>query len=49
MRILFIVPYVPSLIRVRPYNFIKALAGRGHRITLATLWENEAEKNDLDH
>lgn len=34
MRILFISAYVPSRIRVRPYSFIKALAVRGHAITL---------------
>ncbi len=34
MRILFISPYVPSPIRVRPYNFIRALIQRGHQVTL---------------
>lgn len=34
MKILFISPYVPSPIRVRPYNFIRALVRRGHDITL---------------
>ncbi len=34
MRILFISAYVPSRIRVRPYSFIKTLAGRGHAVTL---------------
>ncbi len=37
MRILFVVPYLPSLIRVRPYNLIRALAQRGHEITLLAL------------
>jgi sugar transferase (PEP-CTERM/EpsH1 system associated) len=37
MRILFISPYIPSLIRVRPYNLIKHLAKRGHQITLLAL------------
>jgi sugar transferase (PEP-CTERM/EpsH1 system associated) len=37
LNILFISPYLPSLIRVRPYNFIKALAERGHRLTLLAL------------
>jgi len=37
LRILFISPYLPSLIRVRSYNLIKALAGRGHEITLLAL------------
>lgn len=37
LRILFISPYIPSLIRVRPYNLIKHLAGHGHQITLLAL------------
>jgi len=37
LRILFISPYLPSLIRVRPFNWIRALARRGHRITLLAL------------
>ncbi len=47
--ILFVVPYVPNRIRIRPYNFIKGMARRGMRVTLATLWESEAERDDLDH
>lgn len=37
MHILFISPYIPSLIRVRPYNFVKALVKRGHQVTLMAL------------
>src|SRR5262245_34748450 len=37
LRILFISPYLPSLIRVRPYNLIKYLAQRGHQVTLLPL------------
>lgn len=37
LQILFISPYLPSLIRVRPYNFIKFLAERGHQVTLLAL------------
>ena len=36
MDILYITPYVPSQIRTRPYNLIRALAGLGHRVTLVT-------------
>ena len=43
MRILFIVPYVPTLIRTRPYNLLRTLARRGHSLTLATLWETPRE------
>jgi glycosyltransferase involved in cell wall biosynthesis len=34
LRILFVAPYAPSRIRVRPFQLLRALAGRGHRITL---------------
>ncbi len=37
LNILFISPYLPSLIRVRPFTLIKALAARGHRLTLLAL------------
>ncbi len=47
MNILFIVPYVPTLIRTRPYNLVRFLARRGHRITLATLWEDADEREFL--
>lgn len=48
MKILFIVPYVPNLIRVRPYNLIRYLAARGHEITLLTLYTSTAERNDVE-
>ena len=47
MRILYLVPYAPTPIRTRPYNLIRALARRGHRITVATLWEDAAERGAL--
>jgi sugar transferase (PEP-CTERM/EpsH1 system associated) len=37
MRILFVSPYIPSLVRVRPYNLLRALARRGHQVTLLAL------------
>jgi polysaccharide biosynthesis protein PslH len=37
MRILFVAPYIPSLIRVRPYNILRALVQRGHEVTLLAL------------
>ena len=37
MKILFVCPYIPSLIRSRPYNLLRALAARGHDITLLAL------------
>jgi glycosyltransferase involved in cell wall biosynthesis len=47
MKLLFIVPYTPNLIRVRPYQLLRALAARGHSITLATLWTSAAERAEL--
>ena len=49
MRLLFVIPYVPDLIRVRSYNFIHFLAERDHEITLATLWSDESDKEALTH
>jgi glycosyltransferase involved in cell wall biosynthesis len=46
MKILFIVPYTPNLIRVRPYNLLRYLSKRGHQVTLLTLYQNEAERVD---
>ena len=37
MNVLFVVPYVPSKIRVRPYSWIRYLHRLGHRITLFTV------------
>jgi glycosyltransferase involved in cell wall biosynthesis len=37
MRILFVSPYIPSPIRVRPYQWIRALARLGHRVRLVAL------------
>jgi sugar transferase (PEP-CTERM/EpsH1 system associated) len=48
MRILFIVPYVPTQIRVRPYNLLRTLRDRGHQVTLATLWTSDAERAELE-
>jgi len=48
MRVLFIVPYVPNLIRVRPYNLIRHLTARGHEVTVLTLWSNERERADAE-
>ncbi len=48
MRILFIVPYVPNLIRVRPYNLIKSLTDLGNEVTVATLVVNDADKKSVE-
>jgi sugar transferase (PEP-CTERM/EpsH1 system associated) len=48
MRILFITPYLPSLIRVRPYNLIKYLAEQGHEITLLALTPPGEDESGLE-
>lgn len=48
MRILFLVPYVPNLVRVRPYNFIRSLGNRGHEVTVFSVWSDERERQDLE-
>ena len=48
MNILFVVPYVPNKIRVRPYNLIRHLVQIGHRITVLTIWTSEDERRTLE-
>ncbi|MEK7326378.1 MAG: glycosyltransferase [Chloroflexota bacterium] len=47
MRILFVVPYVPNLIRVRPYNLIRSLSARGHQVTVLTVCADEQDWKDV--
>jgi sugar transferase (PEP-CTERM/EpsH1 system associated) len=47
MNILFVVPYVPNKIRVRPYSWIRYLSKLGHRITLFTVCTNQADHEAL--
>ncbi len=48
MRVLFIVPYVPSLIRTRPYNLIRSLTARGHEVTVVTPYFEDSERVEAD-
>lgn len=48
LKILFVAPYLPSLIRVRPYNLIKHLAQQGHQITLLALEPPGEDTSGLD-
>ena len=48
MDILFVVPYAPNLIRVRPYNLIRYLLARGHCLTVLTVWTNEQEREEVE-
>lgn len=47
MRIAYIVPYVPSLIRVRPYNLLMQLAKEGIEVVLFTVAANDQELQDV--
>lgn len=47
MKLLFVIPYAPSPIRVRPYSIIRELAGRGHQVFVAANWSDEAEREYL--
>ncbi len=48
MRVLFVVPNPPSLVRVRPYNLIRHLRARGHEVTIAAPWSDAAERADVE-
>ena len=47
MNILYVVPYVPNLVRVRPYNLIRFLSEHGNRVTVVTLSSTDAEREDI--
>lgn len=47
MRILFVTPYVPSRIRVRPFNLIKSLSAQ-HEISLVSLQCDEYEREMVE-
>jgi sugar transferase (PEP-CTERM/EpsH1 system associated) len=47
MRILYITPYLPSSVRIRPLGFIRELSQR-HAITLVTLVYPQAERRFLE-
>lgn len=47
MNILFVTPYAPNPVRVRPYEFVRTLLRRGHAVTLAALWTSASERDDL--
>jgi len=46
MRIAYIVPYVPNLIRTRPYNLITKLSSQGHEVVVFTLGSGSRELED---
>src|SRR5688500_14260769 len=46
MRIAYIVPYVPNLIRTRPYNLINQLSRLGHEVVVFTLGSSKQDLID---
>ena len=44
LNVLFVVPYAPTRIRTRPFHLIRALASKGHRVTVASVWSNQEER-----
>ena len=48
MRVLFLSPYVPSRVRIRPYSWIRALAALGHDLHLVALQPPEDRWAEID-
>jgi glycosyltransferase involved in cell wall biosynthesis len=46
MKIAYIVPYVPNLIRTRPYNLILQLISLGHQVDVFTIGSNQQDRTD---
>lgn len=47
MKIAYIVPYIPNLIRTRPYNLILQLISLGHTVEVFTLGSSEQDLADV--
>lgn len=48
-KVLFIIPYVPSLIRTRSYNLIRQFNKRGYPLTLLTVYSGAREFEEVKH
>ena len=46
LRILFVTPYVPSLLRARSFNLIKHLCADGHRLTVLAVRSTAEDEHD---
>ena len=46
--VLYIVPYVPNLIRVRPFNLIRNLSAHGNRVTVLTVCTDDGDWEDIE-
>ena len=49
MRIAYVVPYVPNLIRTRSYNLINQLTSLGHEVEVFTLGSSQEDLVDAQH
>lgn len=49
MNILYFVPYPPSLVRVRPYNLIRGLVKRGHKVTVPIISGGQGDQEEVLH
>ena len=47
MNILFVVPYAPNKIRIRPYNLMRFLSARGNQVTLLTLQTDHLDADSV--
>jgi glycosyltransferase involved in cell wall biosynthesis len=47
LNIAFLAPYTPTRIRTRSFHFLKTLAQQGHRLTLFSVWSDNAERDAL--
>ena len=48
MKIAFVVPYIPNLIRTRPYNLIVHLASLGHEVEVFTVDSGQQDLQDVE-
>ena len=48
MKIAYVVPYVPNLIRTRPYNLISQLAALGNVVSVFTIGSGKQDLGDAD-
>lgn len=48
MKILFVAPYIPNQIRVRPFHWLRSLVEHGHELTLLAVWSTPNELGDIE-
>jgi polysaccharide biosynthesis protein PslH len=48
VNILYVVPYAPNKIRIRPYSLLRFLKARGNDVTLLTLWSDDLDRESIN-